>query len=160
MLSAGNAATGLWVRCGTWSSSYLTDGFIPMDIVRSMGRRADIERAITARLWVPTDEGMLMPDYLDYNPSRGDVERRRKDDSERKRRVARERRPRRRRPVRVTPRRGPIPMTVRIVSARTRQGVAPYPPARPPARAAGWRDYIGGPILSSRAMSAPKVDDR
>ena len=85
VLAAGNAATGLWVRCGTWSSSYSTDGFIPLNIVRTMGRRSEIERALDARLWVPTDEGVLMPDYLDYNPSRGDVERRRKQDAERKR---------------------------------------------------------------------------
>jgi hypothetical protein len=28
---AGNAAIGLWVRCGTYSAQYLTDGHVPTD---------------------------------------------------------------------------------------------------------------------------------
>lgn len=81
---AGNAAVGLWVRCGTWSAQYLTDGTVPMNVIDSFGRQREVEALVAARLWVPTDEAMLMPDFLEYNPSRADVQRRRKDDAERK----------------------------------------------------------------------------
>lgn len=86
VLAAGNAATGLWVRCGAWSSAYGTDGLIPPEVVRTMGSRREIDSVIAVRLWLPTDEGMLMPDFLDYNPSKADSDRRRKIDAERKRR--------------------------------------------------------------------------
>jgi hypothetical protein len=82
---AGNAAVGLWTRCGTWSAQYLTDGVIPPDVYAHYGRTSEVERLVAAHLWVPTSGGMLMPDYLDYNPSKADVVQRRKEDAERKR---------------------------------------------------------------------------
>ena len=36
---AGNAAAGLWLRCGTYSARYLLDGRIPADIAATFGRR-------------------------------------------------------------------------------------------------------------------------
>jgi hypothetical protein len=83
---AGNTAVGLWVRCGTWSAQYLTDGVIPPEVYGGYGRPGDISKLVDTHLWLPTDDGMVMPDYLDYNPSKVDVEQRRKDDAERKRR--------------------------------------------------------------------------
>ena len=38
------------------------------------------------RLWVPTDDGFVMPDFLDYNPSVEQVKLARKRDAEKKRR--------------------------------------------------------------------------
>ena len=67
--NAGNAAVGLWVRCGTYASRFLTDGQVPDAVARGYGSRKDIERLVLARLWVPTDDGYAMPDFLDYNPS-------------------------------------------------------------------------------------------
>lgn len=86
VLKAGNAAVGLWVRCGTWSSQYLTDGFIPANIAATYGRPREIRQLVTARLWSEQDGGFLMTDYLDYNPSAAEVKLRRKEDAERKRR--------------------------------------------------------------------------
>jgi hypothetical protein len=83
---AGNGAVGLWIRCGTWSAQYLTDGVIPPEVYTSYGRPREVEQLVAARLWVPVDDGMVMPDYLDYQPSKADVEQRRKVDAERKRR--------------------------------------------------------------------------
>jgi hypothetical protein len=82
---AGNAAVGLWVRCGTWSAQYLTDGLVPTHIVGDLGKPREIEALVKARLWVPSDDGMLIPDFLDYNQSKGEVEARRKRDADRKR---------------------------------------------------------------------------
>jgi hypothetical protein len=83
---AGNAAVGLWVRCGTYSARFLTDGQVPEQIARGYGTRRDIERLVLARLWVPTDDGYAMPDFLDYNPSAEQVKLARKRDAEKKRR--------------------------------------------------------------------------
>jgi hypothetical protein len=66
---AGNAAVGLWVRCGSWSSQYLTDGHIPPDVARRYGRTAEVDRLIDSEMWTVNDNGFWMPDYLEYNPS-------------------------------------------------------------------------------------------
>jgi hypothetical protein len=70
---AGNAATGLWVRCGTYSAQRLTEGHVPADVARTYGRPREIEALLAAQLWVANDDGFLMPDYLEYNPSKEQV---------------------------------------------------------------------------------------
>lgn len=82
---AGNAATGLWVRCGSWSAQYLTDGHVPLHVVADFGKPREIDALVAARLWVPEDDCMLMPDFLDYNQSKDDVDKRRRRDADRKR---------------------------------------------------------------------------
>jgi len=89
---AGNAAIGLWVRCGTWSASYETDGFVPIDVAQGkdgFGSQREVEALVRAHLWVPSDGGMLIPDFLEYNQSKAEGVERRKRDAERKR-LARE----------------------------------------------------------------------
>lgn len=75
VVRAGNAAVGLWVRCGTYASQYLTDGAVPADIAQAYGRPREIDKLLSTRLWVENGAtGFLMPDYLDYNPSKEQVE--------------------------------------------------------------------------------------
>ena len=83
---AGNAAVGLWVRCGTYSAQWLTDGFVPIKIAKGYGNRREVEQLLASRLWVPADGGYLMPDFLDYNPSAEQVKLDRKRAAEKKRR--------------------------------------------------------------------------
>jgi hypothetical protein len=70
---AGNAAIGLWVRCGTYSAQYLTDGHVPTDLARRYGRTREIDALRDAHLWVDNGDGFLIPDYLEYNPSKKQV---------------------------------------------------------------------------------------
>lgn len=72
---AGNAATGLWVRCAAYSAQYLTDGHIPSEIARDFGRPREIAALVETGLWLPCDDddGYVMRDYLDYNPSKEQV---------------------------------------------------------------------------------------
>ena len=86
VIAAGNPAIGLWVRCGTYSSQYLTDGQVPTHIATAYGKPREITALVRAHLWIETDTGFLMPDYLEYNPSAADIKQRRKVDAERKRR--------------------------------------------------------------------------
>jgi len=69
VMRAGNAAVGLWVRCGAYSSSYLTDGHVQTEVATAMGSRREVDALLAAKLWVPNGDGFVMPDYLDYNPS-------------------------------------------------------------------------------------------
>lgn len=87
VINAGNAAAGLWVRCGAYSSAKGTDGLVPMKKVHELGTRREIEQLLAVRLWIETDGGVLIPDFLDYNPSKQDSDRRRRADAERKRRT-------------------------------------------------------------------------
>jgi hypothetical protein len=73
VVAAGNAAAGLWVRCATYSAHYLTDGRIPADVAASMGKPREIGAVSAASLWVPNGDGFVIPDYLEYNPSAGQV---------------------------------------------------------------------------------------
>ena len=66
---AGNAAVGLWVRAGSYSSAYLTDGHVPLGAVREMGTKREIDALVEARLWVPNGDGFVLPDFAEYNYS-------------------------------------------------------------------------------------------
>jgi len=87
VVRAGNAAVGLWVRCGTYSAQYLTEGIVPTEVANTFGRRREIEALVTSRLWVEHEKGFLMPDFLDYNPSAEQVETARAAARERQRRA-------------------------------------------------------------------------
>jgi hypothetical protein len=82
---AGNAAIGLWLRCATYSARHLTDGRIPAEVVRELGRPREAAALVTAGLWQRGSDEYVIPDYLDYNYSAEQVKQRRKNDAERKR---------------------------------------------------------------------------
>lgn len=74
VMAAGNAAMGLWLRAGSWAAANLTDGFIPMAAVGTLGgRRRDAEGLVKAGLWTVEPEGYRFRDWLDYQPSAHDV---------------------------------------------------------------------------------------
>ncbi|MGW3164793.1 hypothetical protein ACWC9Q_18355 [Streptomyces sp. NPDC001142] len=51
-IRAGNAALGLWVRCGSYSAQHLLEGFVPKDIVKPFkGTPAQVQKLIDAGLW-------------------------------------------------------------------------------------------------------------
>ena len=57
-----------------YSARYLTDGSIPTSALRSIGTRRAATELEEAGIWGRSDHGWLIRDYLDYNPSRADVE--------------------------------------------------------------------------------------
>lgn len=74
VLAAGNAAMGLWVRAGAWSSQHLTDGDVPMHAVRLLGTRGQADALVRAGLWLKTSQGYRFHEWHDYQPSRKKVE--------------------------------------------------------------------------------------
>lgn len=70
-----NAAAGLWVRAGSWSSRHLSDGRIPGHIVETLnGTEPVLEQLIKAGLWMRLDDGdYLFRQWADRNPTRQEV---------------------------------------------------------------------------------------
>jgi hypothetical protein len=91
IIKVGNAAAGLYVRCGAYCARHLTDGFISNEICRQYGSKRLFMLLVKEGLWEPTSDGYIMHDYLSYNPSRAEVEAERKAAAERQRQ-SRERR--------------------------------------------------------------------
>jgi hypothetical protein len=73
VIQAGNEAVGLYVRCGTYASQHLTDGYIPEHVALLYGSAELAETLVRAKLWRRVRGGWQMPDYLEYNPSKSEV---------------------------------------------------------------------------------------
>jgi hypothetical protein len=86
VIQAGNEATGLFVRCGTYAAEHLTDGYIPEHVALLYGSGELAETLVHAKLWRRTRGGYKMPDYLDYNPSAQQVDKERALKAERQKR--------------------------------------------------------------------------
>ncbi|MEV6547936.1 hypothetical protein AB0M57_04410 [Streptomyces sp. NPDC051597] len=51
-LRAGNAALGLWLRCGSYSAQHLLEGFVPKKVVKPFGGTpAQVRKLLEAGLW-------------------------------------------------------------------------------------------------------------
>lgn len=90
VLEAGNEVIGLYVRCGSWASQQLTDGFVPTSIALLYGSCELTEVLVAVNLWTRVSGGWQMHDYLTYNPSKQQVQADRHAAAERQKR-ARER---------------------------------------------------------------------
>lgn len=74
VLTAGNAAVGLWVRAGSWSAAQLSDGLVPAPIVAALGGSADDAAALVAAgLWDAVDGGWQFHDWAEYQPTKAQV---------------------------------------------------------------------------------------
>lgn len=94
VIRAGNAAMGLWVRAGAWSSGQLTDGFVPADVARTLGSAKEIRQLLSVGLWHEEERGG-QAGYLFHaweedgtgmkrQPTRAEVEAQRRAERERK----------------------------------------------------------------------------
>lgn len=85
MLGAGLAAMGLYTWGLSYSSHYLTDGFIPKNALPGLVGTKPAAKALEVfGVWEPVPGGWRIHDYLDYNPSKAQVEAQRAADKERK----------------------------------------------------------------------------
>ncbi|GAA3144657.1 hypothetical protein GCM10010466_39700 [Planomonospora alba] len=69
-------ALGLWTRAGSWASFYLTDGFVPEEIVREFAKRKWkrlSDELVERKLWLRVDKGFVFHDFGEYNPLAKDV---------------------------------------------------------------------------------------
>lgn len=66
---AGNAAMGLWVRAGSWSSQQLTDGHIPSHIIAALGTHAQAGKLVSSGLWEFADGGYQFHQWTERQPN-------------------------------------------------------------------------------------------
>ena len=82
-IEAGEDATSLFIRSVVWCCKHLTDGRIPRAAVRTITARADADdlaaRLVAVGLWEDRDGAWWVHDFLDYNPSRAEVDGKRAD---------------------------------------------------------------------------------
>jgi hypothetical protein len=82
-------AVGLWVRLISYCSKYETDGFVPEVTVAMLSpdlseRTAQLDALIEGRAIQRHEDGFVIRDYLDYNPSRAQIDEKRESDRLRK----------------------------------------------------------------------------
>ncbi|MEU3102956.1 mucin-2 [Streptomyces griseoflavus] len=98
ILKAGNAALGLWVRCGAYAAQHLTEGTVPGVVAQLYGTAPQARKLVAAGLWhaaghdctvcpQPPAGDYQIHDYTRYNPTRAKVERDREAAAERQQRA-------------------------------------------------------------------------
>jgi len=85
-MAAGALASWLWVCGQSYCARYLTDGFIPESALPTLGNvpqaRTQAQILVRVGLWEMADGGYRVHDYHDFQPSRADVEERRRQRAE------------------------------------------------------------------------------
>lgn len=77
VMIAGNTAAGIFARLLSYSGCYLTNGLVPAQIVELVvGKDKRALEALEQYGMVQRLEtgSVVIPDYLDYNPSKDDIE--------------------------------------------------------------------------------------
>lgn len=69
LIKAGNAALGLWLRCGSYAAAHLTDGIVPGVVAELYGTKPQAAKLVKAGLWHGHGHGC--PDGCP-NPAAGD----------------------------------------------------------------------------------------
>jgi hypothetical protein len=76
---AGRDARDMWLASLTWCARHLTDGAFPAEMIPCFAVTAGIDvancqtlarRLLEVCLWDATDNGYVVHDYLDYNPTK------------------------------------------------------------------------------------------
>jgi hypothetical protein len=94
VLQAGLEGAGLYARALSYCGAYLTNGFVPQAWAEAaVGRKGDRLLALLEQigLWNACPGGYEIPDYLEFNPSREDVKKRRAERSQSGKKGARSR---------------------------------------------------------------------
>lgn len=82
-IEAGNAACGLWVRSGSWSSGAGTDGEMSKPVIETLsGTKAQIDRLVDVGLWLPEKKGFRFHDWHGFQPSALDTQLAKEKESE------------------------------------------------------------------------------
>lgn len=82
--TVGNEAAGVYCRMLSYCGQSLTDGFIPGGVAEFIlaRKKKPLDALLDAGLIVAAPYGWRIPDYLDFNPSKEEVEAKRKVRSE------------------------------------------------------------------------------
>lgn len=81
---AGNAAFGVYCRCGAWAARNSSDGFVPAEVALAYGSPELASKLVSVGLWEAVGGGWSMPHYLERNESAEQVAARRAREAKRK----------------------------------------------------------------------------
>lgn len=73
VVAAGNEVSGAYIRMLSYSAQQLTDGLIPEEQGRFIARAAITKKLVSHGFCERSSDGLVVPDYLDFNPSREKV---------------------------------------------------------------------------------------
>lgn len=82
--AAGNSAMGLWVRSGSWSMKYLTDGHVPRATAALLGSQADAKRLVEVGLWAEEPAGFVFHEWATRQRTRSQIAASRERDAKKK----------------------------------------------------------------------------
>lgn len=82
IVSAGLDGAGLYARALTYCGDHLTDGYVPCQWASEVAPKRVRDKLSSTGLWIQNGAYYYIPDYLEFNPSRGEVERRRSEISQ------------------------------------------------------------------------------
>ncbi len=86
--TASRSARGLWTTALSWCADQETDGFVPSGMIPVLdGTAKDAGSLVLAGLWSQVEGGWQFRNWAEYQPTRSDLERRRTEDAERKRKA-------------------------------------------------------------------------
>jgi hypothetical protein len=85
VLAAGNEAVGLHARALTYCARHLTDGLVPKEMARQLGKPSAIQTLLDTGFWREKGGNYIVADYFPDQESREEVEARRAQDARRKR---------------------------------------------------------------------------
>ncbi len=74
VLNAGLAATGLYSMSLSYCADHLTDGHVPRAWAKAQGKPSVVKKLLDIGLWVETEDGYRVPNFLQHNFSKADVE--------------------------------------------------------------------------------------
>lgn len=81
-----NAAVGLWVRAGAWSANKLTDGLVPVEVLRAFGATPALTDALVdSTLWDRAADGAIQfTNWRRWQRTRDEVRAYRRSEAKRK----------------------------------------------------------------------------
>mgnify|MGYP003559713022 CR=1 FL=1 len=86
--SASKGARALWTTALSWCADQESDGVVPAGMLAVLeGTANDARSLVSAGLWEAVEGGYVFRKWSEYQPSRVDLEQRRADDAERKRKA-------------------------------------------------------------------------
>lgn len=87
ILATTPAALGLWVVAGSWAAANPDDGFVPAHVLPRLlpGWEPLAEELVERRLWQRTKGGYKFRNWAEFQPSKAEIEDKRKRDAERQR---------------------------------------------------------------------------
>ena len=84
VLRIGNEAAGAFARMLSHCGDQMTDGLIPAETAAFIARPKVIEKLTESGFLVAEGDNLKIPDYLEFNPSREQIEAKREADRKRR----------------------------------------------------------------------------